>query len=96
MPKRNKAIETIVAVGVVVFAVLLCGSGIYLLLPATPKYPVETPRPLLPTFTPKPPYADYPEVVPGLTIQSTVYGTSWSCTDVESLPHPFSLHGIFF
>lgn len=79
MPKRNKAIETIVAVGVVVFAVLLCGWGIYLSLPDMPQYPVETPRPLLPTFTPKPPYgnADFPEIVPGLTIQSTVYGTSY-------------------
>lgn len=77
MHKLNKAIETIVAVGVIVFAVLLCVSGIYLLQPATPKYPVETPRPFLPTFTPKPPYGDYPEVVPGLTIQSTAYGTSY-------------------
>lgn len=78
MNKRNKVTGTLMGFGVIGFVVLLFGACIYLFQPAMPQYPVETPRPLLPTFTPKPPYgnAGFPEVVPGLTIQSTVYGIS--------------------
>lgn len=93
MSRELKSI--VLGFGILMLAGILCGVGFYVSLPVMPAYPDETAQPLLPTFTPRPAYVDSPVLVPGLTIQSTQWGTSYRIEKITYEKCVEALFGIF-